>query len=211
MRNTGYPGYGPGDVNSEELVAQRLQARYKDPYESYGRTAFVPNAILSAVQVQESQRQSLVQDKAATPADAPTTAVDARAAVEQCLAQQRPLHHMAERSSELQGRAHLDYFNTLKSNFETCGTLDVKSGTEFVRQFDPWYLGMAFPMTLPAAVGGYDVHKKSVGGDQKSLKRGQKEDMASFRGYVASRREAVQRNVWMDSWQSIARLGMHAE
>ena len=111
MRNTGYPGYGPGDVNSEELVAQRLQARYKDPYESYGRSAFVPRAILSAVQVQESKAQSLVQDKAATPADAPSIAVDAGAAVEQCLAQQRPLHHMAERSSELQGRAHLDYFN----------------------------------------------------------------------------------------------------
>jgi len=158
MRNTGYPGYGPGDVNSAELVAQRLQARYKDPYASYGRSAFVPKAVLAAVQITEPQSQSLVQDKAATPADAPSVAEDAGAAVEECLKQKQPLHHMAERSSEMQGRAHLDCLHTLKSNFETCGTLDIKSGSDFVNQFVPWYLGMAFPMTLPAAVGGYDVH-----------------------------------------------------
>ena len=81
--------------------------------------------------------------------------------MEQCLAQKPPLHHMAERSSEMQGRAHVDCLHTLKSNFETCGTLDVKSGTDFVNQFVPWYIGMAFPMTLPAAVGGYDVHNAS--------------------------------------------------
>merc|ERR1712078_792884 len=41
-RHSGYPGYGAGDVNSAERVAQRMKQRYKDPYGDYGRTAFVP-------------------------------------------------------------------------------------------------------------------------------------------------------------------------
>ncbi len=35
--------------------------------------------------------------------------------------------------------------------------LEVQTGSVMMDQFRPQYLGMAFPDTLPAAVGGYDM------------------------------------------------------
>ena len=49
MRQSGYPGYGAGEVNSAELVAQRLKDRYTDRYYAiHGRAAFVPDIVHKA-------------------------------------------------------------------------------------------------------------------------------------------------------------------
>ena len=33
----------------------------------------------------------------------------------------------------------------------------IDAGSEMLQQFEPWYIGMAFPWTLPVAVGGFDL------------------------------------------------------
>ena len=64
---------------------------------------------------------------------------------------------MAERSVRTQSNVHENY----NSVFAEYGKVNITTGTTLTNQFDPWYLGMAFPFTLPSAVGGYDVPQKS--------------------------------------------------
>ena len=60
---------------------------------------------------------------------------------------------MAERSTRSQANIHENY----KAVFGRFGKFNIQTGQEMTKQFLPWYLGMAFPFTLPSAVGGYDV------------------------------------------------------
>ena len=66
---------------------------------------------------------------------------------------QRPLCILAERSVHSQANIHENY----KQVFAQYGTFKIDTGSTFVDQFKPWYLGMAHPYTIPVAVGGYDV------------------------------------------------------
>ena len=68
LRSSGYPGYDRNGVNSPDKVASRLNSRYT---EKYGQAAFTPVAVLEAVNVIRKQKTSIVQDKVATPSDAP--------------------------------------------------------------------------------------------------------------------------------------------
>ncbi len=53
--------------------------------------------------------------------------------------------------------------------------LEVQTGSVMMDQFRPQYLGMAYPYTLPAAVGGYDILGQPSGGAQ--IWRKWKEDL----------------------------------
>ena len=68
LRSGGYPGYERSCVNSPDKVASRLNSRYT---EKYGQAAFIPEAVEKAVNVIKNQKTSIVQDKVATPSDAP--------------------------------------------------------------------------------------------------------------------------------------------
>ena len=143
MRSSGYHGYEAGGVNAPNKVAQRLKERYTDVY---GQASFIPAAVLRAVNVQNKSSISIVQEKHATPAEA---AKDIRE-WDKTL---RPQHIVAERSVQSQGNVHENY----KHVFAKYSTFEIESGTKLTEQFLPWYIGMAFPFTLPLAVGGYDV------------------------------------------------------
>ena len=55
----------------------------------------------------------------------------------------------ARRATEL----HEEY----KHLFMQYGRLDITTGSVFLPQFHPQYIGMVHPYTIPIAVGGYDV------------------------------------------------------
>ena len=40
--------------------------------------------------------------------------------------------------------------------------LEIRLGNAMQPQFEPHYLGLAFPFTLPCAVGGYDVPGRDI-------------------------------------------------
>ena len=63
---------------------------------------------------------------------------------------------VAERSVRSQANIHENY----KNIFAKFGDLNIQTGSTMVDQHLPWYLGSAFPFTLPSAVGGYDVPHK---------------------------------------------------
>ena len=95
MRQSGYPGYGAGDVNSAARVAERLKERCTDRYCAlYGRTAFVPDSVQNAVDCEDTSRASMMEGKAATPDDSAQE-------VTECFKVKRPLYNMVERSSEI--------------------------------------------------------------------------------------------------------------
>ena len=68
MRGSGYPGYEEDGVNSPQCVEQRLEDRYR---KKYGHAAFTPAAVQAAVRVIDRANGSIVQEKPATPAEAP--------------------------------------------------------------------------------------------------------------------------------------------
>ena len=68
----------------------------------------------------------------------------------------RPDHIVAERSARSQTNIHENY----KSVFAQYGNLSIQTKNEMTDQHNAWYLGTAFPYTLPSAVGGYDVPYK---------------------------------------------------
>ena len=143
LRSSGYPGYEEGGVNSETRVAQRLKERYTDVY---GEARFTPAAIRASISVQKKGSISIVQDKCATPSEPAKQIAQWESAV-------RPNHIVAERSVNSQANIHENYRNV----FAQYGDFEINTGTVFTPQFHPWYLGMAYPFTLPVAVGGYDV------------------------------------------------------
>ena len=64
------------------------------------------------------------------------------------------------RSVHLLWRSQTNIHENYKSVFGAFGDFNIQTGTSMVDQFKPWYLGMAFPFTLPSAVGSYDVPSK---------------------------------------------------
>ena len=143
LRASGYPGYDPKGVNSPDRVAQRLSERYRSVY---GESTFTPKAVLDAVRQRQQSSLSLMQGKVATPPEAVQS-------INSWQRTTRPSHIMSERSVQSQGNIQENY----ASVFAAFGDVNITTGTSMTNQFVPWYLGMAFPFTLPCAVGGYDV------------------------------------------------------
>ena len=143
LRCSGYPGYEKHGVNAPEKVASRLHERYTS---KYGSAQFTPAAVVDAIRVLEKQKTSIVQDKVATPADALQS-------IEKWDQSLRPHHITTERSVNSQANIHENY----KAVFAQFGTFNIQTARELQNQHLPWYLGMAFPFTMPSAVGGYDV------------------------------------------------------
>jgi hypothetical protein len=145
LRKSGYPGYGD-DCNSDAAVRGRMS----DLYESkYGVGPFVPNKVRDAAGLAHRARlsgPSLIQDKNATPSE-PASSIESLA---QTL---RPLSLVAQRSSNTASTAYEEH-GTVLSQYQN---LEVQTGSVMMDQFRPQYLGMAYPYTLPAAVGGYDM------------------------------------------------------
>ncbi|CAK0802944.1 unnamed protein product, partial [Prorocentrum cordatum] len=68
MRDSGYPSYGNNGLNSFDRVATRLHERYSQKYaDKYGEAKFIPQAVQDAVQQLDGAKDSIVQDKVATP------------------------------------------------------------------------------------------------------------------------------------------------
>ncbi|CAK0805824.1 unnamed protein product [Prorocentrum cordatum] len=68
MRDSGYPGYGNNGLNSFDRVATRLHERYSQTYAyKYGEAKFIPQAVQDAVQQLDGAKDTIVQDKVATP------------------------------------------------------------------------------------------------------------------------------------------------
>ena len=65
----------------------------------------------------------------------------------------RLAHFIAESS----GRSATDLYEEFKHLFKQYGQFDITTGSVFLPQFRPQYIGMVHPYTLPIAVGGYDV------------------------------------------------------
>ena len=63
---------------------------------------------------------------------------------------------MPERSARNQTTLHDNY----QSIFSKSGGLHIQIGATMVDQHNAWILGMAFPFTIPSAVGSYDVPRK---------------------------------------------------
>ena len=64
-----------------------------------------------------------------------------------------PSYTVAECSTKSQANVAENY----KSVFARFGDVNIRTGREMEDQHTAWYLGMAFPYTMPLAVGGYDV------------------------------------------------------
>ena len=135
-------------------VASRLHERYTS---KYGHVVFTPKAVLEVINQKEACKTSIVQDKVATLAEAPQSVVEWDSAL-------RPHHLVAERSSRSQANIHNHY----KSIFAQYGEIGICTGMKMENQHEPWFLGMAFPYTLPSAVGGYDF---TQAGKEKSWRR----------------------------------------
>ena len=116
----------------------------------YGSATFMPAAVAEAIRVSQKNQVSLIQDKVATPAENLQS-------VQSWNASARPQHIVAERSVRSQSNIHEHY----DSIFAKFGDFNITTGTVMTKQHVPWYLGMAFPFTLPCAVGGYDVPQHS--------------------------------------------------
>ena len=143
LRGSGYPGYETDGINSAARVAQRLDDRYR---KVYGEASFTPAAVEQAVRVHEKTSLSLVQDKVATPAEGLQSIDGWQRAT-------RPSHIVAERSVQSQSNINENY----AAMFAKFGDVNITTGCTMINQYLAWYLGMAFPHTLPSAVGGYDV------------------------------------------------------
>ena len=154
LRCTGYPGYDERGANEASKVANRLHERYTS---KYGTAVFTPRAVLEAIKQKDSDKTSLIQDKVATPSEGPQTIVEWDSSL-------RPHHLMAERSSKTQANIHNHY----KSIFAQFGEIGISTGMKMENQHEPWYLGMAFPYTIPSAVGGYDL---TQAGEEKLWRR----------------------------------------
>ena len=134
-------------------LPSKVISRMDRLYGRYGDKAFVPDRVKRAMQESFEQREgkailkeSLMHDKNATPAEP----VKNLKSLEKEL---RPLSLVAERSSKAASTVHEEHASIL-ARYQT---LEIKTGSEMLKQFRPQYLGMAHPYTLPVAVGGCDI------------------------------------------------------
>ena len=148
LRSSGYPGYEESGPNAESAVAARIREYYTS---RYADSKFVPAAITEAIeQARDSKLRgcSLVQDKCATPSEPATN-------IAQLSAVLRPLEIVPQRSSRASSDGHEAHEHIL-GRYQK---LEVRTSNSMVSQHRPEYIGMAFPFTLPAAVGGIDFPK----------------------------------------------------
>ena len=145
MRASGYPGYEENGLNSNADVVKRIHEMYTS---KYGTAAFMPAKIQELVVESRQGAESLVQDKVATPSDSAMAISEWQRTIQ-------PSHIVNETSSKSQTAMH-DHYSSVFSKF---GDFNITTGNTMVNQFVPWYIGMAFPFTLPSAVGGYDVDR----------------------------------------------------
>ena len=128
------------------IVHRHVCVMYKRPY---GEEKFIPREIEKAMRAAWSKQRgqaSLIQDKNATPSE-PVSDV-------QTLSNTlRPLEIVAGRSANSLSEAH----NEHKSVFQRFKDLDINTGSYMLDQHRPQYIGMTFPFSLPAAVGGIDI------------------------------------------------------
>ena len=68
----------------------------------------------------------------------------------------RPLNIVAQRTAKGVSTSHEEHGNFL-AKFQT---IEIQTGSTMMDQFEPQYLGLANPFTMPVAVGGYDVPGK---------------------------------------------------
>ena len=59
--------------------------------------------------------------------------------------------------AESSGRSATELHEEQKYLFKQYGRLDIVTGSVFLPQFRPQYIGMVHPYTVPIAVGGYDI------------------------------------------------------
>ena len=143
LRSSGYPGYEDTGVNAQSEVEQRMKDQYVD---KYGSAKFIPDAVYQIVDVRKLSGPSIVSDKVSTPPEPDMT-------VEAWEKTNRPAHLMAESS----GRSATELHEEQKYLFKQYGRLDIVTGSVFLPQFRPQYIGMVHPYTVPIAVGGYDI------------------------------------------------------
>ena len=148
LRESGYGGYSSA-CNGQTAVEDRMRKLYGD---KYGAGPFIPQKIEEAIKRAHETRlrgASLIWDKNATPSE-PLSAVSQ---LEKTL---RPLNIVAQRSSSGAAASTEEHGNVL-ARYQT---LEFATGGELIKQWHPEYLGLAYPFTLPCAVGGYDVPGK---------------------------------------------------
>ena len=148
LRSSGYPGYA-ADINASEAVRQRVQEMYVD---KYGEGPFVPEKVREAAEAAHKARlsgESLIHDKNATPAEPKQQLRDFEATT-------RPFSIVAARSSCGASTVHEEHA-TILARYQT---VEITTGSTMLDQFQPQYLGMAHPFTMPLAVGSYDVPGK---------------------------------------------------
>ena len=90
--------------------------------------------------------ESIVSDKLATPPEPEMEIKDWERTG-------RRAHLMAESSGRSASELHEEYKHLLKQY----GQFNITTGSVFLPQFHPQYIGIFHPYTLPIAVGGYDV------------------------------------------------------
>ena len=117
--------------------------------------------------------ESIVSDKLATPPE-PEMKVETWEKTE------RPAHLMAESSGRSASELHEEY----KHLFKQYGQFNITTGSVFLPQFHPQYIGMVHPYTLPIAVGGYDVP------GEKRWRRPE-QDINALQSYERERRSGV--------------------
>ena len=145
LRRSGYPGY-EAEVNEQQHVEERLHRMYTS---KYGEGPFMPTKIKEAAahaRRASLRGPSLIADKSSHPAEP-------AGEVAKLMRTISPLQIVAERSGAAITSMHEDY----GSIFSRYQNLSIQTGSKMADQHKPQYLGMAFPFTLPAAVGGYDV------------------------------------------------------
>ena len=146
LRLSGYAGYEAKGLNSDEQVRERMKQLYPGRDLNEGGAKFVPDEVFRVVDRRNLKGPSIVSDKLATPGE-PETSLDTWEKTE------RPHHLVAETSSRSATEIHEEY----KYLFAQYGQVNITTGSTFLPQFRPQYIGMVHPYTLPKAVGGYDV------------------------------------------------------
>ena len=83
----------------------------------YGYASFTPGAVKEVVHIHKAKKKSIVQEKVATPAEAPKNISDWDKTL-------RPHHIMAERSTRSQANIHENY----KAVFGRFGKFNIQTG-----------------------------------------------------------------------------------
>ena len=140
-------GYAPYAKYSDERIAERIRRVYPKESENMEKV-FVPKKVKEAIARAhrlERKGPSLVQEKNQTPSE-PV------AFLEEVEAGLKPLCLSATSSAKSSSTVFEEHGGILSRY-----GLHVETGSTMLNQFEPSYLGLANPFTLPIAVGGPDI------------------------------------------------------